>query len=148
MIRRATVTPADPGATSTNSSPPVRPSVSTSRTLEASTLATCRSTRSPTRAPDASLSARKASTSNTAAERPGPVERGVVDRVVGVRDDVRLVRGDVLVDDPEGEQQLERVPVGVLREDGDGGRASGCGARLDDHGQRRVEVVRPRECRG
>ena len=35
--RRATVTPAGPGATSTNSSPPVRAIVSTSRTLSAST---------------------------------------------------------------------------------------------------------------
>ena len=38
--RWATVAPAEPGATSTNSSPPIRPTVSTSRTDSASTAAT------------------------------------------------------------------------------------------------------------
>ena len=70
--RRATVTPADPGATTTNSSPPVRATVSTSRTVSASTAATWRRTWSPAREPDASLSAVKPSTSNIATETSLP----------------------------------------------------------------------------
>ena len=67
--RRATVTPAGPGATSTNSSPPVRAIVSTSRTLSASTRRHLAQDVVPgTRAPDAALSSRKPSTSNSATE--------------------------------------------------------------------------------
>ena len=40
MTRRATVAPAEPGATRTNSSPPIRPTVSTRRTDSARTAAT------------------------------------------------------------------------------------------------------------
>ncbi len=70
--RRATVTPADPGATTTNSSPPVRATVSTSRTVSASTAATWRRTWSPARDPAASLSEVKPSTSNIATDTSLP----------------------------------------------------------------------------
>ena len=67
--RRATVTPAEPGATSTNSSPPVRRDrVDEPHRLARGRAATWRRTWSPARAPAASLSAVKPSTSNRATE--------------------------------------------------------------------------------
>ena len=58
--RSATSDAGRPGATSTNSSAPVRATVSTRRTVSASTAATSRSALSPARAPAVSLSSREA----------------------------------------------------------------------------------------
>ena len=64
--------PAEPGATTTNSSPPIRPTVSTSRTDSASTAATWRSTSSPASLPPSRFVARKSSTSNMTNETSSP----------------------------------------------------------------------------
>ena len=71
---------------------------------------------------------------------PGAVQGGVVDRVLGVADDLGLEAGDGVVRDAEGQQQLEAVAVGVLREDGGHRRAGRGGAGLDDDRERGVEV--------
>ena len=70
--RRATIAPADPGATRTNSSPPMRPTVSTSRTDSASTAATRRRMSSPTSRPSRSLADRKSSISKRASDTSPP----------------------------------------------------------------------------
>ena len=61
-----------PGAISTNSSPPIRPTVSTSRTDSARTAATRRSTSSPAAWPPSRFVAWKSSTSNIASETSPP----------------------------------------------------------------------------
>ena len=68
MTRWATVAPAEPGAISTNSSPPIRPTVSTRRTDSASTAATRRRTSSPAACPPSRLVAWKSSMSKIARE--------------------------------------------------------------------------------
>ena len=83
-----------------------------------------------------------------AAERPGPVERGPVDRVVRVAGDVARERLDPVARHPEREHQLERAVVAVLGEDRRHRGADRGRARLDDHAERLVQVLRPGERRG
>ena len=80
-----------------------------------------------------------------AAQGTGSVQGGVVDRVLGIGDDLGLESLDRVVRDPQGEQQLQAVAVGILREDGGHRRAGRRGPGFHDDRERRVQVLGTRE---